>query len=101
MCLDDALGNGQTESRAAAVGFPCLVEPLEQVREGFGGDAFASIRYPEQDFLLLSIRADSDSASVLRELDRVADEILEDLEKTMAVGPYVRKLACDIQPKRD
>jgi excisionase family DNA binding protein len=86
VCLDDALGGGEPQPRAAAVGSPDLVEPLEQVREVLGGNARARIRHPEEHFLPLRSRADRDAATGRRELERVADEILEHLEKTLAVG---------------
>ena len=58
--LDDALDDRQAEAGAMLSRLARLPQPLEHVRQVFGGDADAGVRHPEQDVPVARRRADGD-----------------------------------------
>ena len=52
-----------------------------------GRDATARIRNPEDDLVISRRRAHRDPTASLRELDRVADEVLEHLKEPVPITP--------------
>src|SRR5581483_11401418 len=97
--LDDTLGDGKPEPRAAPLRLASLPEPLEQMWQMVLGDPRAGIRDPEPDSAIARFRSDRDAAAGTRELDRVADEILKNLEESVAVAPDFRKLPRHVDAK--
>ena len=99
--FDDALHYGQAETGAAPLKFARLPESIEHVREVSSGDADSRIRYPESNLVLVQSCADSDVTTGWGELKCVADEVIKDLEQTIAIGPHVRRVTRHLDSKVD
>ena len=85
--LDDAFGDGKSEPGALTLcpgGLPKSVTDMGQV---LGRDATPRIRNPEDDLVIPRCRARRDATASLRELDRVAYEVLEYLQEPMPIAP--------------
>src|SRR6185369_4186381 len=85
--LDDAFRDWQPEPSALAscpCGLPKSVKDMGQV---LGSDARARIRNSEDDLVIPRGRADRDTTASLRELDRVADQVLEHLKEAVPITP--------------
>src|SRR5688500_18784119 len=83
MRLDDTPGDGESETGATTPRPGRLPEAVEDPRQVVGGDAAARIGDPEDDPLIRRGRASRDPAACRRELDRVANEVLEDLQQSI------------------
>ena len=86
VCLDDALRDVQAKPRACAPRLARLPEPIEQVRQALRGNSRSRVGDAEHHLATGGARANIDAAAPRRELERVADEVGEDLEDTTAVG---------------
>jgi len=89
--LDDPLDDLESEPRAAAPGLVRLPEAIEDVRQLLAGDSRASVLHPEEHTRIPQRRSCGDSATRLRELRGVANQVLEHLENPIAIGPHIRK----------
>src|SRR5262245_12812743 len=74
--LDDALGDWKPEPSAFPPSADCLPKSVKDKGQALGRDATARIRNPEEDLVIYRGRADCDTTASIRELDRVADEVL-------------------------
>ena len=89
MSLDDALGDWKTEPGALTVSGGRLPESVKDERQVLGRDAGACIRYPEDDLVVPRGHAYCDMPASFRELDRVADQVDQDLAQAAGVGQLV------------
>ena len=72
------LGSGQ---RAVSLG-----EELEDVRQKLGPDPLPSVAYADHDFAISPLGTQADVASLFRILDRVREQIRDDLLQPRRVG---------------
>src|SRR6185436_16410811 len=70
-------------ARRAGVRLP---EALEDVRQVLGGDADAAVLHADHDRPVVAPRAQRDSAARRRELDRVRQQVPQDLLQPIAIG---------------
>src|SRR5690606_8465012 len=83
--LDDAARDGEAEAGAGAAGAARLPERVEEARALLLGDARPGVRDAEDDVAAVARRAHGDAAALGRELDRVVDQVGEDLEDAVVV----------------
>ena len=82
--------DGQTESGAAglaAAGTVGAVKTLEDALEVFRHDAFAGVGDRDHIFIAPSFDVNSDRTLVAVELDRVVDQVDQDLLEAVRIGP--------------
>ena len=87
--LDDAAADGEAEAGAALlarVGGLDLLEAIEDGVEFVGGDAAALVDDLEEDGVAGGLGVDADGGGWRRKLDRVGEEIGEDLEDAVSVA---------------
>ncbi len=94
MSFDNTFHDCQTKAQArpAALLLARLPESVEEVRQLLGGDSGAAVRDPEMDLIVMPRGTHRDSPACLGELDRVADQVFQYLQDTVAIGPYVRQI---------
>ena len=85
--FDDALGDGKPEPGASTPSPRRLPESVKDMRQVLGRDPAARVRHPEHDLLISRRGAHRDPSRPPRELDRVADEVLEHLKESVAIAP--------------
>src|SRR5438067_13509474 len=86
MRLDDPFGDGKSQSSAHPLGTFCLPIGIEDVAEVFFGDAGSGIGDREENEIVLVRRGSAhDSARLRSELERVSDQIRENLNDAMAI----------------
>jgi hypothetical protein len=85
--LDNSLGNRQSQPGTASLGFARLPETVEQVRQILSCDSGAGIGDAKQHAAIARFGRDRDATSASGELERVADQVLEDLQQAVAIGP--------------
>src|SRR5690606_34353214 len=84
--LDDPPADREPEAGAGASGLERRPpERREEVRDRIFRDPDARVLDREDDLLAVRLRGDRDPAALGRELDRVPDQVLEELEHTVAV----------------
>src|SRR5678815_5602295 len=83
--LDDPAGDLQSQPRAGTFALLRLPEAVEDLGQPYRRDAAARVGDPEQDVAVACRRADGDASMSRRELDRVADQVLEDLIETVLI----------------
>ena len=83
--FDDALRDRKAEPGALAVRACRLPESIEDTRQILDRDAGARIGNPEDDLLIPHRRRDRDATAGVRELDRIADQVKQDLLKTIRI----------------
>src|SRR5262249_22135041 len=91
--LGQALGNRQAQTGASRFGITapgsCLVATVEALEEegAFGrGDSRSGIRDRESNLAVPACRAQRDTAAVRGELDRVVQQVEENLVQAIGVG---------------
>ena len=85
--FDDAFRNLQSEPSAL---MPCpgaLPKSVKDMGQVLGWDATPRIRNPEDDLAIPRCRARRDMTASLRELDCVANEVLEHLKEPIPITP--------------
>src|SRR6476659_4873961 len=87
--LDDALGDWKAEPGTKPPSLGCLPESVKDTRQVLGRDAGACVRHSEDDLVIARGRTDRDKTASLRELDRVADQVLEHLKESIPITPDV------------
>ena len=87
MSLDDAFGDGKSEPGALTPCLRGLPESVKDTGQVLWLDAIARIANPEDDLAISRCRAHRDATARLRELDGIADEILEHLEEPVTITP--------------
>src|SRR5207244_3612776 len=87
--LDDALGDWKAEPGAETPSLGCLPEPVKDMRQVLGRDTSARIRNSEDDLVIPRGRTYRDGTASLRELDRVADQVLEHLKESIPITPDI------------
>ena len=97
--LDEALADLQTKSRSAALGFLCLPESVEDVREALGCNASAGVCDPKSYFAVAGRCPYGDATARRSELERVADQVPQYLETAIAVAPGLRQCSLDFAPE--
>jgi len=97
--LDDALGDGKAEPGPLTVRAGRLPESVKDARQVLGRDARARIRDVEDDLAIPRGRTYRDTAASVRELDRVADQVLEHLEQPVPITPDVGKITVAVDAK--
>ena len=85
--LDNTLDDGKSQSCAPGLAFRGLPEAIEYVRQLIARDPTSGVCDREQNFTGAQFGAQNDLSAGLSELYRVADEIFEDLEEPVVVGP--------------
>src|SRR4051812_24763106 len=89
MCGDDGLGDAQAQSRVSGRAVACLVsaiEALEYMGKVLGQDAAPGIRDDQRHGLVVAYRAEADAAAVLVVLDRVRQEVRDDLGEPLGIA---------------
>src|SRR5690606_40475473 len=86
VCLDDATRDGQSEAGTCTPRALRLPERLEEVRELLLRDPRPGVRDAEDDLVVAAFGAHRHPATPGRELDRVVDQVGEDLEDAVVVG---------------
>lgn len=89
MGLDDALDDCQAETRTSTRGAGGLPESVEDMGYLIGSNTASRILDMEPNLACVCDCAERDISTGLGELDRVADEIVEDLDKAVAVRPDI------------
>src|SRR4051795_11260980 len=85
--VDDVAGDRETESEAAAFGGGVgLAEALENVREERRLDPFAFVVNADLEFVIDALEAQVDLLAGRRELDRIRQDVANDLLQTRGVG---------------
>jgi len=88
--LDDARGDWKAEPGALTV---CagrrLPKSVKDARQVLGRDARARIRDSKDDLVISRGRTDGDTTASVRELDRIADQVLEHLKESIPITPDV------------
>ena len=97
--LDDALGDGKPEPGALTPSPGCLPKSVKDTGQVLGRDATARIRNPEDDLVIPRGRAHRDTTASLRELDRVADEVLEHLKEPVPITPDLGNIRVHVDSK--
>ena len=95
--LHESFHDRQPQSGAARLIAAAPPEPLEDVRQIVGGDAFPGVAHPELHLTAMVRGTHHDAAAGRRELRRIADQILEDLQHAIAVAPRVRELVARVR----
>src|SRR5439155_5416724 len=84
--FDDALRDVEAKSRAAGLrGVAHLAEGLEEARDVVGMQAHARVVDAHDDVPVRRARLDPDRAAGGRELERVAEEVEEDLRQPRGI----------------
>ena len=96
VCFDESLRDRETQTRTSSLTFLRLPESLEYVGHIVWSDSSSRVGDAEQYLSVLGRCTDSDRAARLREFDRVAEEILEDLVQAMSVGENVWDVCRDL-----
>ena len=89
MCLDDPLRDRQAEAGARDAGAACArcpEEGREHLREVALGDADAAVGYLQPRGGVVGVDPELDPASRRRELERVRDQVVENLSQARAVA---------------
>ena len=97
--LDDALGDRKAEPGAETSSPGCLPESVKDTRQVIRGDTRARIRNSEDDLVIPRRRTDRDATASLRELDRVADQVLEHLKESIPIPPDSGKITVHVDSK--
>ena len=97
--LDDPFGDGKSEPGAETPGTGCLPESIKDTRQVLRRDTRARIRHSEDDLVVPRGRTHRDTTASLRELDRVADQVLEHLEESIPITPNIGKIAVQFDSK--
>jgi hypothetical protein len=102
--LDETLDDREPKTCAAPISSASLPEPIEEVREILRRDPEAGIGNEEDESVAFRGRPDHDFPSPRGKLDRVTDQVLEDLQQAIAIGEQVgepaRCLQREFQPSR-
>src|ERR1043165_7832255 len=85
MCVDDTLDNREAEADAAPLLAGRLPEAVEDVRDLLAGDTRSGVAHGEHDLAGRCARSDEDRAFFWCELDRVPEQVREDLRESMTV----------------
>ena len=78
-----------------------LPERLEQIRDERRIDAISAVRDGEFGHILLSAQGHADFSAFGRELERVRQEVADDLFNAWSISPDLEILWAGIQPERD
>ena len=97
--FDDALGDGKAEPSAVAVRACRLPKSVKDTGQVLGRNAGARIRHSEDDLVIPRGRADRDTTASLRELDRIADQVLEHLKEPIPITPDVGNITVHVDSK--
>ena len=96
--LDDAFGNWKPESGALTPSSGCLPKSVKDTGQVLGRDTRARIHNSEDDLVIPRGRTDRDTTTRLRELDRVADQVLEHLKEAVPITPDLGKIGIRFDP---
>src|SRR5258708_22082374 len=86
MRFGDSARDGQTQSQAATIGTPRLPEAIEQSCAVLLRNTRTGVGYRDMYAAISNAAADRDRAATGRELERIANEVVEQLKDTLAVG---------------
>src|SRR5204862_4606115 len=98
--LDDAARDRQAESGAAVGRLLAPPVALEQQRQLRRVDAGSAVADEEHDRVTV-VRADRDPSLLGRDLERVADQIRQDLEAALGIDVDLRQAPGDVAMERD
>ena len=84
-----------------APGLVGLPETVEELRHVLGGDSGPVVTDPEMHVATVRPGTDDDARARLGELDRVTDQVFEDLEESVAIGKGIGKVLFQIEPQFD
>ena len=96
MSLDDTFGDLKSQPGADTARPGCLPESVKDSRQVLGRDTRARIRHSEDDLVVPRRRTDRDRTASVRELDRIADQVLEHLKESIPITPDVGKIAVQV-----
>jgi hypothetical protein len=97
----DALANLETEPDPSAVRAIRLPEPIEHMLAMLDGNARNAVGHGEANLAITWCGGDDDATARRRELDRVADQVLEHLEAAIVVGSNRRQFGRQLDAERD
>jgi len=97
--LDDTFGDGKSKPGADTPGPGCLPESVKDTGHVFGRDTGARVRNSKDDLVIPQERTYSDTTATLRELDRIADQVLEHLKEPIPIAPDVGKMVVHVDSK--
>ena len=99
--LDDALDDRQPETRASTRSTGCLPESIEDMGYLIGSDTASRILDMEPNLSGVCDCAERDASTGLGELDRIADKIVEDLDKAIAIRPDIWSIRWFVESQFD
>ena len=85
--LDDAFGDGKSEPSALTPGSAGLPEPVKDTGQVLRRDSTPRICNPEEDLVISRCRARRDATAGLREFNRVANKVFENLKEPVPISP--------------
>src|SRR5699024_9953341 len=88
--FDQSPGDEQAESDTGASVFLRLPEAVEDVRQRVFANALPRIRHAEDRTASGAFRLHRDQAAFWSELDRVADQVRQDLQHPFAIAPHTQ-----------
>ncbi|MEX2282705.1 MAG: hypothetical protein WEE89_09510 [Gemmatimonadota bacterium] len=83
MGFHDTFDDGETDAVPASAA--CLPESIEDLRQMLFRDARSAIRDPEDELVISQLAPNREISSHGCELDRIADEVREDLQQTLVI----------------
>ena len=85
MSLDDAPRDIQAQAQSTSVVLPDLPKPLEHGLEHRHGDSFTGVGHEKFKQLFLAFKVHADTAALGGELDRIGDQIGDDLQHAIMI----------------
>src|SRR5262249_30105282 len=93
------LGDWKAEAGALTVRADRLPKSVKDAGKVLGRDASARICDSKDDLVIPRGRTYRDTTASLRELDRIADQVLEDLKEPIPITPDLGKLTVQVDSK--
>src|SRR5882762_1164788 len=99
MRLRDAFGDRKSQAQTAPIGAPRLPESIEQSCALFLRNAWPGISYGHTQLVVIEESTDSHPTSAWRELQRIADQVVDQLQHALLVrlNDHVRRLGAQHQ----
>ena len=97
MRFDNALDDRQPQTGAPAPGVVGLPETVEQARHVLLSDSRPRVADVKLNVSSLRPSSDDDAAARCGELDRVTNQVFEDLEQAVAIGPDLGKVLFHVE----
>src|SRR6266849_378891 len=99
MRLRDAFRDGKSQAQTAPIGTTGLPEPIEQSCALLFRNAWPGISYGHAQLVGIDESTDAHPTSVWGELQRVADQVIDQLQHALLVGlnDHVRRLGAQNQ----